>query len=160
MYIPLNSAIVVTVYQVSQGSGCLMPTTLTELYTAIVRTILVRYLRSHPEYDVNNIQRFTDLPPAVYTKFFELCGVAYNGIVSTSDQVQLIFSDLPADFDNLGFMDSVIELYVTRGVVSSHNFLNVTFQEFFAAVHISNMSPDRVVSMEDGGVDLRVVMED
>ena len=141
MYIPLNSAIVVTVYQESQDSGCPMPTTLTELYTALVRTLLVRYLRVHPKYG-SSINKFTDLPSEVYVNFLNLCEVAYNGIVSTSNQVQLIFSerDLPADFDNLGLMDSVTELYVTQGTVSSHNFLHLTFQEFFAAVHISNMS--------------------
>ena len=32
----------------------------------------------------------------------------------TTDQVQLIFRDLPSDFDDLGFMDSVTELYVTQ----------------------------------------------
>ena len=143
MYIPLNSAIVVTVFQESLDSGCDMPTTLTELYTALVRTLLLRYLHGHPEYDVKYIQEFNDLPSAVYAKFVKLCGVAYKGIVNTSEQVKLIFSgrDLPADLDNLGFMDSVTELYVTRGTVSSHNFLHLTFQEFFAAVHISNMPP-------------------
>ena len=38
-------------------------------------------------------------------------------------------------------MDSVTELYATRGAVSSYNFLHLTFQEFFAAIHISTMSP-------------------
>ena len=140
MYIPLNSAIVVTVYQESQ---CALPTTLTELYAALAQTLLHRYLRGHPEYETGTkpMQTFKDLPSAVYTKFTELCWLAYSGIAGTSDCVQLIFRDLPSDFDNLGLMDSVTELYVTRGTVSSHNFLHLTFQEFFAAVHISTMSP-------------------
>ncbi|CAI8047799.1 NACHT, LRR and PYD domains-containing protein 3, partial [Geodia barretti] len=160
MYIPLNSAIVVTVYQDRQASGCPLPTTLTELYTALAQILLVRYLRGHPELEKGSqcIGIFKDLlvPCRVQTNFAELCKLAYKGIVGESNQVQLIFkeSELPADFDNLGFMDSVTELYVTRGTVSSHNFLHLTFQEFFAAVHISTMSPaDQLVHFqkhEDG----------
>ena len=147
MYIPLNSVIVVTVYQDRQASGCPLPTTLTELYTDLAQILLVRYLRGHPELKKGSqcIRILKDLfvPCGVQTNFAELCKLAYRGIVGESDQVQLIFkeSELPADFDNLGFMDSVTELYVTRGTVSSHNFLHLTFQEFFAAVHISTMSP-------------------
>ena len=208
MYIPLNSAIVVTVYEESQDSECPMPTTLTDLYTTLTLTLLLRYLRGHPEYgaDCKSLRTFKDLPQPVYAKFCKVCKLAYDGTVgnssvstrhlisryppqnadnastnslvphhyllpvlddSTGDlilqghsssvlhddtfwpeyeysirhQVQLIFRDLPSDFDDLGFMDSVTELYVTQGAVSSYNFLHLTFQEFFAAVHISSMSP-------------------
>ena len=141
MYIPLNSAIVVAVYQESQESGCALPTTLTELYTAMAQTLLLRCLHGHPQYETTTIKTFNDLPPAVYTKFSEVCKLAYRGIVGTSDHVQLIFTGLPSDFDSLGLMDSVTELYVTQGAVSSHNFLHLTFQEYFTAVHISILSP-------------------
>ena len=150
MYIPLNSAIVVTVYQDRQASGHPLPTTLTELYTALAQILLVRYLQGHPELEKGNecIGIFKDLnvPNRVKRSFTELCKLAYKGIAADQeydDEVQLIFkeSELPDNFDNLGFMDSVTELYLTRGTVSSHNFLHLTFQEFFAAVHISTMSP-------------------
>ena len=51
--------------------------------------------------------------------FTELCKLAYKGIAANQeydDEVQLIFkeSELPDDFDNLGFMDSVTEHSVTE----------------------------------------------
>ena len=141
MYIPLNTAIIVTVYQESQESGCAPPTTLTELYTAMAQNMLTRYLRGHLNYETTTIHTFNDLPPAVYTKFSELCKLAYTGMIGTSERVQLIFTDLPSDFDSLGLMDSVIEFYVTREAILSHKFLHMTFQEYFAAVHISTLSP-------------------
>ena len=150
MYIPLNSAIVVTVYQDRQATGCPLPTTLTELYTALTQILLVRYLQGRSELGKGTqcigIFKGLNVPNRVQRNFTELCKLAYKGITADQEfgsKVQLIFkeSELPDDFDNLGFMDSVTELYVTHGTVSSHNFLHLTFQEFFAAVHISTMSP-------------------
>ena len=141
MYIPLNCAIVVTVFQESQITKCPMPTTLNELYFSLARTLLFRYLRSDHTHDSTiKINNFSDLPSEVHSKLRELCKLAHDGIVM-NDDVQLIFRDLPSGFDSLGLMDSVTELYSTQGAVSSHNFLHLTFQEFFAAVHISQMSP-------------------
>ena len=145
MYIPLNSAIVVTVYQESQAGRCALPTTSTELYTALARTLLLRHLHGQPEYerDPKYIQSFRDLPPTVYAQFLQLCELAYSGIAGSGYQVQLIFTGLPSNFDNLGFMDSVTELYVTQGAVVSHNFLHLTVQEYLAALHISFLSPEK-----------------
>ena len=145
MYIPLNCAIVVTVYQESQDYGHALPTTLTELYKALTRILIIRHLRGHHQDKEGSkyIKIFEDLPVPrhVYNNFVEVCKLAYSGIVESCDRVQLIFRNLPSEFDNLGFMDSVTDLYATQGTVSSHNFLHLTFQEFFAAVHISFMSP-------------------
>ena len=141
MYIPLNSAIVITMYQESQKIGCALPTTLTKFYSAMTQAVLFRYLRGHPQYETAFMPPLNDLPPVVSNKFSEICKLAYRGIVGTSDQVQLIFSGLPSDFDSLGLMDSVTELYVTHGAVSKHHFVHVTFQKYFAAFHISSLSP-------------------
>ena len=133
MYIPLNCAIVVTVYQESKATGIAMPTTLTGLYTLLLHHLRAKDITS------GQIENFEQLPKTVYTKFCDLCELAYSSIVGEGDQIKLIFTHLPRDFDSLGFMDSVFELFVTRKAVVSHNFLHLTFQEFLAAVYISKM---------------------
>ena len=146
MYIPLNCAILVFVYQECLSTGNTLPTTLTELYTTLALTLLFRHLCGTPKYEaVNRVENFTELPSEVYQQFSDLCKLAYSGISTSSDQVKIVFTeaDLPPDFNNnnLGLMDSVYEFYVTQSSVSSHNFLHLTFQEYLAAVHISKMQP-------------------
>ena len=69
--------------------------------------------------------------------------IAYDGVRRECDgeqSVQLIFPDIPNDFETLGLMQSVSQLFMD-GQKTSHNFLHLTFQEFLAAFLISTMSP-------------------
>ena len=139
MYIPLNSAIVVEVYRNSKKERTVVPKTMTELYFSLIRSLLLRYLKEHPEYSKQqwNIRSFSDLPCEVFEQFCEVARIAHEGFFN--DQ-QVIFSDLPDDFESLGLMQCVPELYVDQGTVLSYNFLHMTVQEFLTAFHMSRLS--------------------
>ena len=143
MYIPLNAAIVVSIYRESMNSKWVLPTTLTELYQALTRILLLRYLHGHAEYSHQklNVKSFEDLPREMHSQLLVINKIAYDGVCKEDrKEVQLIFSDIPDDFETLGLMQSVSQLFMD-GQKTSHNFLHLTFQEFLAAFLISTMSP-------------------
>ena len=146
MYVPLNSAIVTHVYESCKSSGAVIPKTMTQLYSSLIRTLLLRYLKDKEEYKdtCTNINSFKDLPQLVYNQFCEICKIAYAGMMSP--ETELIFQDLPSEFNPLGLMQTCPELYVDRGASVSYNFLHLTLQEYLAAYHISQQSRDEQVA--------------
>ena len=146
MYVPLNSAIVTHVYKSCKSSGIVVPKTMTQLYSSLIRTLLLRYLKEKEEYEdtCQDLNNFKDLPPCMYDQFCAICKVGYTGIVSAETEV--IFQNLPSDFDTLGLMQSCPELYVDRGAYVSYNFLHLTVQEYLAAYHISQQSSTQQVA--------------
>ena len=142
MYIPLNSAIVTEVYRTSRKDKSVVPKTKTELYSSLIRSLLLRYLHDHPVYGEQQwrIRSFRDLPLDMYKQLCELGRIAYEGIVRGQ---QVIFSDLSDDFDTLGLMQCVPELYVDEGAAVSHNFLHLTMQEYTAALYLSQQPVEK-----------------
>ena len=144
MYIPLNAAIVVSIYRESMKSKWVLPTTITELYQALTRILLLCHLRGNSKYSHQkwSVESFEHLPGEVYSQLLEISKTAYEGVCREGGKsVQLIFSDIPDDFETLGLMQSVSQLFMD-GQKTSHNFLHLTFQEFLAAFLISTMSSD------------------
>ena len=140
MYVPLNSVVVVEVYHQCHDKDKPAPKTMTELYTSLVRTLLMRYLSDNPSYKhCTKILELTDLPDKVYEQLQQICKTAYRGVANGQE---LLFYDLPDDFETLGLMQEVHELYVDKGDCVSYNFLHLTIQEYLAAVHLSMQPMD------------------
>ena len=136
MYVPLNAVIVTEVYKESQQSPVqFIPTTMTELYTALTRSLLLRYLLSHCEYGQLEwtLRKFSDLPQELYEQFHRICEIALKGMIED----KFVHKDLPHDFNTLDLMQSVPELYVEHGTSFSYKFFHLTLQEFLAAMSIS-----------------------
>ncbi len=176
MYVPLNAAIVVEVYRTSKKDQSDIPRTTTQLYSCLVRSLLRRYLNDHPVrgkqwwniftllrryfYDRLygkqewKIRTFEDLPPDVYKQFCELGRIAYEGIANGQ---QVIYDDLPEDFETLGLMQCVPELYVDKGAAVSHSFLHLTVHEFMAAFHLSQQPVEAEQFMSEASSQKRVL---
>ena len=122
-----------------------VPKTITELYSSLVRDLLLRHLLDHPVHGKNRkwrMRSFSDLPPYVYQQLCELGRIAYEGVLHGQ---QVIFSDLPEGFETLGLMQCVPELYVGEGAVVSYNFLHLTVQEYLAAFHLSQQPVEKQI---------------
>ena len=136
MYIPLHSGIVVELYRMCRKSDKPLPTNKTALYTALIQTILTRYLAKHDKYkeDEIDVEDFADLPDDVYPDFMDITKLAYE---SVSRQQQII-TDKDKPIQHLGLMDAVAELFPNkRKILYSYNFLHLSIQEYLAAVYMS-----------------------
>ena len=121
MYVPLNCTIVVEVYR-SISSKHPTPKTMTHLYTTLVRELLLRYMESHPSGPMHGffkrlatfffwperIGLFENVPLAVYQHLCIISKIAYQGLRNNQ---QLVFSELPANFETLGLLQRVYQVY-------------------------------------------------
>ena len=148
MYVPLNAAIIVQIYQDSyyHSNSAALPHTLTELYTQLCLTILRRYVNT---VDISTADKLQDLPDLLHTQFLQICKIAFEGI----ENEQVIFNGVPQELVQFGFLDSVSALYGVGRV--SYNFLHLTIQEFLAAYHISHLRGDGLEVFQQHGGDER-----
>ena len=138
LYIPLNTAIVVEVYQENKTKERSIPNTLTSLYTELCLLLLQRYLLSaklvnDPSFLENELR---NLPESVHKLFVQLAEIAFKGVL----EKQLVFTNFPEGIKGLGFTTASAELFTGRRVTQS--FLHLTIQEFLAAYFISQLSPN------------------
>ena len=146
MHIPLNAAFVVQIYKEFKRSQQAVPHTLTQLYTALVKGLLLRHLKSSmPDFQLINMD---SLPEPTQSQFQQLCQLAFMSFTKLT--VQVTFTDSEAAmygcFDSLGLMQSSANLSIDTGTTVTHSFLHFTIQEFLAAYHLSK-GPEQVQAM-------------
>ena len=140
MYNPLQCAIVTDLYRChwERGDKGFAPRTITELYTGLVHTLLLRHLTHHPVHERKRwrITEFTDLPSDVKEQFDVVANLAAEGIKNQ----QYVFDEendsVPSE--TLGLMVREEEVTAGIGVSTSYTFLHLTLQEYLAAVCLSH----------------------
>ncbi len=136
MHIPLNAAFVVQIYKQFKRSQQVVPHTLTQLYTALVKGLLLRHLKSSmPDFQLITMD---SLPEPIKSQFQQLCQLAFMSFTKLT--VPVTFTDSEAAmygcFDSLGLMQSSANLSIDTGTTVTHSFLHFTIQEFLAAYHL------------------------
>ena len=144
MYIPLNAAFVVQIYKECKRSKQAIPHTMTQLYSALIQGLLLRYMKSIPELSELKIVDLKSLPEPIKTSFEQLCLLAFMSFTKLTVQVTFTDSEsaLYGCLDSLGLMQSSADLSIYSGTTVTHSFLHFTIQEFLAAYHLSLQSLD------------------
>ena len=146
MYIPLQCVILTALYiekWKKKKGGLYAPTTLTQLYTDLLLSSLIRYISDHPVYSkckTAAIRQLSDLPSEVQEQVWKLCRLAADGL----EKKQFIFDSIPCDA--MGLMQSAEEELVIGSSVS-YCFLHLTLQEYLAALHWSRMGSEDMVRL-------------
>ena len=142
-YVPLQCAILTALYieKWRQGGKRFAPSTLTELYTALVETILLRHIDDHPEHKGLEVS-ITTIPESQLSThpLWKLSKLAAEGL----EKRQYIFENI--EFDTMGFMQSAEDTLVYRQHTPvCYCFLHLTLQEYLAALYWSRMGCEEVV---------------
>ena len=144
-YIPLHVAILVHIFLTLNG---ILPTTLHELFCALVLCCIVREQETHGS-SLPEISSLDDLPDDLKSKLSYLCKLAYNGIMENKVVFyleDLKSSDLPYVLSSLGLLQAVEGLTLLSKSLS-YNFLHLSVQELLAAYYISQMDPKQQLAV-------------
>ena len=145
MYIPLQCATLTALYIEKwreNKSKAYAPTTLTQLYTDLLLSSLIRYISDHPVYSMckTKTSQLSELPSEVQEQVWKLSQLAAEGL----ENRQFIFDSIPCD--HMGLMQSAEEELVIGSSVS-YCFLHLTLQEYLAALHWSRMGSEDMVRL-------------
>ena len=136
--VPINCAILASIYEDMYKSVLLLPKTMTELYYKLVLVLIRRFLieqgKLKPETKL--VQSILELPNEILSRFNLVSKLAYHGYMEVKS-IRVVFTDndVGEGFCHLGLMNEFSELYVSEGVRKQYSFFHLSLQEFLAAWH-------------------------
>ena len=152
--VPLNCAIVCNLWHTLDQE---LPRTLTELYTQIVLSIILRNVKKKfPDCPIS-CNSFDKIPNDLQNTFWLMCEFAYECLLLD----QLVFSEddlsfrLPEVGDKLlcfGLLQSARSLLPVGHGLSFH-FAHLTIQEFLAALHLATLPNEEKLKIVETNAD-------
>ena len=147
-YLPLIAAIIVTIFLVTPNSK--LPTTLHELFTALVLTCILHHLQTRTQYKaILSLTSLDALPDTIQLSFDHLCQIAFSGIKRNKLSFSAEEAGIHSDFDTLSLLQGIqsFQFGLSVGVSKAYSFLHLSVQELLAARHISKLSLDEQVRL-------------
>ena len=140
-YLPLHCAMLAFLYE----DDTVLPETETEFYRHFTRSTLLRSMHKRQHEIGTLICSFDQLPHDDRVIFDEVCKLAYNATIyskqvfSSTDIKNIVPDSLRVkNGSDLGLI--VTDRYFMRyGLDETYTFLHLTFQEYLAAVHVSQL---------------------
>ena len=146
--VPLNCAIVCHLWHTLEEA---LPSTMTHLYTKLILYVVCRNLRKLEAYGPTfGMSSFDELPEGLQQSWWLLCQFACEALdkdeIVFSKKELLEFFPQGLDFDDkilcFGLLQSA-ETVLDVTCVVSFNFVDLTFMEYLAALHLSRQPLDR-----------------
>ena len=139
--LPINAAIVIYLYHFFDHK---LPSTRTELFTALVTHILMRHMQLRTAHGLQGVPSFDSLPPDIHSKLRQVCSLAFHGVmegrsVFGHEELKVVGAASHIVLDTLGLLQ-VHQQLTSFGPQHSYSFLHYAVQEFLAAYHISKLS--------------------
>ena len=148
LHVPINLAIVCLIF----FHFSTLPETLTTLYTLLCLRLILRHITTRTP-NVEGIEKLlslNDLPENISEQFFELCFLAYKGMMSKT----IIFCS--KDLHEIGVDErkisclgilQIASVASVFGIQKSYNFPHLTLRDFCAAWYISKLSSDEQLKL-------------
>ena len=150
VYNPLNCAIVVGVYQDTYESNKPVPHTQTQLYTELIRGLLMRSEKYPLDSKLpDNLEDLKTHDSDLYQQLIEVG--EYALYAKLRDQV--IFKIIPKGCSDLGLYVKHTALY-TGESSTTYSFYHITVQEYMIAFYISQLPADGLETLLKKGLSL------